>query len=138
MSRNDLPSPTRVDQALDELLNTCRSSGRQPSVLDLARRFGLSNTTFRRNFPEVVSKIAAARRPQEAPVAPEGPSPNDRLIARNAKLRRANRELTATVNLAVAQIHRLSVENRQMRAELEAATGVTHLSDHIPSRRTPQ
>ncbi|MFJ6986534.1 MULTISPECIES: hypothetical protein [unclassified Streptomyces] len=136
--RTDLPSPTHVAQVLDELLNTCRSTGRQPSVLDLARRFGLSNTTFRRNYPDAVSKITAARSPQNQPAASAGPSPNGRLAARNAKLRRSNRELTATLKLAIAQIHRLSTENHRLRAELEAVTGVTRLTDRIPGRRTPQ
>lgn len=134
--KTDLPSSARVAKALDEVLEAARSSGRQPSVLELARRVGLSNTTLRRNFPDAVSKIAAARQPQDAPTTSEGPSPNERLIARNAKLRRANQELTATMKLAVAQIHRLSVENHRLRAELEAATAVTHLADRIPSRRT--
>ncbi|MGW0775101.1 hypothetical protein ACWD01_15940 [Streptomyces sp. NPDC002835] len=136
--RTDLPSPPRVAKALEELLAACRSSGRQPSVLDLARRLGLSNTTFRRNYPDAVQKIAAARGLQTQPDGSARPSPNDRLTARNAKLRRTNQELTATLKLAVAQIHRLSVENHRLKAGLESATGVTRLTDRIPGRRTPR
>ncbi|MGX1886979.1 hypothetical protein [Streptomyces sp. NPDC055287] len=42
------------------------------------------------------------------------------------------------MKLAIAQIHRLSVENHRLRVELEASNGVTRLVDRIPSRRNPQ
>lgn len=130
MSRkSDLPSPTRVTKALDELLEASRSAGRQPSVLDLARRLGLSNTTFRRNFPEAVQKIAAARSPRDQSATADRPSPNDRFIARNAKLRRSNRELGASLKLATAQIHKLTLLNHQLTRALEAASTVTRLND---------
>ena len=46
---------------------------------------------------------------------------------RNAKLRRANRELTETLRVAMAQIQRLTTQNHHLRSALEAARQVSQL-----------
>ncbi|GAA1409789.1 hypothetical protein [Oerskovia paurometabola] len=51
----------RVEDAARQHLDWAKTNGRAPSVLAVARAVGLSNTTFRRNFPEVVVEITAAR-----------------------------------------------------------------------------
>ncbi|WP_331735991.1 hypothetical protein [Streptomyces sp. NBC_00057] len=103
MTRNvpDLPEAL-VRKHLQEVLDTCRETNKQPSVLMLARRLDLTNTTFRRRYPDIAREIADHR---AAPAAPRsGPTAHDRLVARNAKLRRRNRELTSQLAVAVAQI----------------------------------
>ncbi|MEU6654027.1 hypothetical protein ABZ904_32485 [Streptomyces sp. NPDC046900] len=135
MSRKtELPSQARVDQALEELLDTSHTSGRQPSVLELARRLGVSNTTFRRNFPDAVQKIASAHSRDAPGSNTSRPAPVDRLAARNAKLRRANRDLAAALKLATAQIHKLAMHNQRLQIELEAATNVTRIGRGVTRR----
>ncbi|WIX83478.1 hypothetical protein QRX50_23325 [Amycolatopsis carbonis] len=46
----------------------------------------------------------------------------------NAKLRRDNQTLHEHLNLAVATIMRLTLENAQLREELEAAAKVTRIT----------
>ncbi|MFJ2925603.1 hypothetical protein ACIPIU_11370 [Streptomyces massasporeus] len=70
MTRN-VPDPPEalVRKHLQEVLDTCRETKRQPSVLMLARRLELTNTTFRRRYPDIAREIAdhrAAPPPLEA------------------------------------------------------------------------
>jgi hypothetical protein len=105
-------------------------AGRRDEIaefLALAARVGLGNTTFRRRFPEIADEIATHRRPPAHTPAPAGPSPYDTLVARNAKLRRSNRELTAQLKLAAAQIQYLAIRNDRLSRALEEHSAVTRL-----------
>ncbi|MEW2272829.1 hypothetical protein GTY41_43410 [Streptomyces sp. SID685] len=88
----------------------------------------MSNTTFRRHFPDIAQEIAAVRSAPPTPGAPSEPTRYDRLVARNAKLKRRNRELTETLTLAACHIQRITLENQKLRGELEAATGIARLT----------
>jgi predicted ArsR family transcriptional regulator len=124
-----LPSLRQVHAARDQVLAHARSHGQRPSVLAAARQLGLSNTTFRRHFPDIAAEISNARRaPTEQTTDSSQPNPHDRLVARNAKLRRDNRQLREHLALAVANIQRLSIETHQLRRHVEAASGVTTLN----------
>lgn len=57
----NLPSRALVERARDELLEHALATGTRPSVLDLARRVGLANTTLRRNYPDIAQTITAVR-----------------------------------------------------------------------------
>ncbi|MFE2050974.1 hypothetical protein ACFXAS_21015 [Streptomyces sp. NPDC059459] len=78
----DLPEAL-VRKHLQEALDTCRETNKQPSVLMLARRLDLTNTTFRRRYPDIAREIADHRATPTAPRS--GPTAHDRLVARNAK-----------------------------------------------------
>jgi hypothetical protein len=133
--RVDAPSEARVRAALEELRRRAGDNGSQPSVLALARKFGMSNTTFRRHFPDIAQEITAIRSTPTTPGVSSEPTRHDRLVARNAKLKRRNRELTETLALAACHIQRITLENQKLREQLEAARGVTRLTS-IPSRRS--
>ncbi|MFF1691986.1 MULTISPECIES: hypothetical protein [unclassified Streptomyces] len=133
MTRNvpDLPEAL-VRKHLREVLDTCRETNKQPSVLMLARRLDLTNTTFRRRYPDIAREIADHR---AAPTAPRsGPTAHDRLVARNAKLRRHNRELTTQLALAAAQIQNLALRNERLQEALEETSNVTSISSRAPRR----
>ncbi|MFC8260675.1 hypothetical protein ACFUNF_24440 [Streptomyces sp. NPDC057291] len=89
----------------------------------------MSNTTFRRRYPDLVQEISAHRISNDEAV--REPSTQDKLIARNAKLRRRNRELTAALALAAAQIQYVTLQNARLQEALEDAAKVTRL----PERR---
>ncbi|WP_394622410.1 hypothetical protein JNUCC0626_49630 (plasmid) [Lentzea sp. JNUCC 0626] len=112
---------------LREQQDQAEQNGRRPSVLALARHFGLSNTTFRRHFPGIANEISAARTAPPSEDQPHGASRYDRLVERNAKLRRVNRDLSAHVRLAAAHIQRLALENARLTQQLEAASKVTRI-----------
>ncbi|CAL9676221.1 hypothetical protein [Streptomyces sp. enrichment culture] len=108
-----------------------------PSVLTLATQLGLSNTTFRRHFPQLAKHISVLRSsPSSPPTGVETrPSPYDVLIARNAKLRRANRALTDNLHYAAAHIQRLALDNARLRQALETSHNVTHINQADNNRR---
>ncbi|MFB7287781.1 hypothetical protein [Actinacidiphila glaucinigra] len=123
-----IPTQARTRQVMDQYLNDCRTNGTRPSVLALATALSLSNTTFRRHFPELAAEVSALRSSQSPrPTAEVGPSPYEILAARNAKLRRANRSLTENLHYAAAQIQRLALDNARLREALEASTNVTRI-----------
>jgi transposase-like protein len=93
-ANNGLPPETQVRQAFTKLVEQARHNGHRPSVLALARHFGLTNTTFRRHYPEIVKELGEIRRTPaiehtDSPAATE----HARIVARNAKLQRDNRQL---------------------------------------------
>ncbi|MFZ3491937.1 hypothetical protein ACODT5_46870 [Streptomyces sp. 5.8] len=120
----DLPEAL-VRKHLQQVLDACGEDNSRPSVLMLARRLGLTNTTFRRRYPEIAREISEHR---TAPAAPRGgPTEHDRLVARNAKLRRRNRDLTGQLALAAAQVQHLALRNERLKEALEAASRVTNI-----------
>jgi hypothetical protein len=83
--RIDLPSELRVRAALARSRQQATGSGRRLTVLALAREFELSNSTFRRRFPDAARDIAEAS-PSGPPAAGTPTSRCDLLVARNAKV----------------------------------------------------
>jgi hypothetical protein len=122
----ELPAEHEVRAAAREIIDQARQTGHRPSVLAVARRFGLSNTTFRRNFPDVARELAEQRR--TPPTAVEGSAAATRentLRELHTTLLREKENLREHLELAAANIMRLTLQNRQLRRELEAASKVT-------------
>lgn len=141
-TRLDLPHPERVRKAAEELLAHASRNGTRPSVLGLAKRLGLSNTTLRRHYPEIVDTVTAIRAGNTEDPQPTDTKRYNDLVRRNAKIRRANRELTDQLALALACIQRLSVDNANLLAALEAASkirriDIPHGSAARPAPGTP-
>ncbi|WP_405433349.1 hypothetical protein [Streptomyces anulatus] len=127
----DLPEAL-VRKHLQEVLDTCHETNTAPSVLMLARRLDLTNTTFRRRYPEIAREIADHR---AAPTTlRSGPTEHDRLVARNAKLRRRNRELNTQLALAAAHIQHLALRNERLEEALKSAANVTSINSRPPRR----
>jgi DNA-binding transcriptional regulator YhcF (GntR family) len=124
-----LPTEQHVRHVRDQLTKRHQAHGKHPSVLELARQLGLSNTTFRRHFPDIARDVSNARRSRPATVV-EAPATleHTRLVARNAKLRRDNRQLREHLELAIANIQRLTLHARRLQAALEATTNVTQIN----------
>lgn len=120
-----LPSRTDVHAVIDSLTF---ETGRRPSVLALATRVGLANTTFRRNYPDICTELAAIARTPTGATAVDAYS---KVQADNARLRRTNRDLAEQLELAIAAIQRLSIDNGRLRTALHDARAVTPL----PRRR---
>ncbi|MFI5979214.1 hypothetical protein [Streptomyces sp. NPDC051452] len=127
----DIPTETRARQITNQYLNDCHTNGKRPSVLALATRLGLSNTTFRRHFPQLAKDISALRSsPSTSPTGHDArPSPYDILIARNTKLRRANQALADNLHYAAAHIQRLALDNARLRQALETSHHITRIDN---------
>lgn len=127
--RADLPAHDDVLRVVAELTE---AAGKPPTVLAVAGRLGLSNTTFRRRFPEVAADLQQRRRRAGRAAADAEVTRFELLKAENVRLRRNNHELTEHLDLAVAVIQRQALEKQQLLQQLEAATRVTSID---PSRR---
>lgn len=122
MSRRvDMPTDDDVRQAMLEYIDEARDAGTRATVIGLARRLNLSNGTFWRQFPGIAAELKSA-----TANTPPGTRTDDRtaLRADNARLRRDNAALSSDVELAVASIQRLTLENYALRSQLEAAAKV--------------
>ncbi|MER7466718.1 hypothetical protein [Streptomyces sp. NPDC097981] len=106
-SRHPLPSRTDVHAAIDSLTS---ETGRRPSVLALATRLGLANTTFRRNYPDICDELAAIARTPSGTTAADAYST---VQANNARLRRDNRDLAEQLELAIVAERKVLGCNQQ-------------------------
>ncbi|MET8358888.1 hypothetical protein [Micromonospora sp. NPDC005171] len=117
---------TDVRAALDALRREAATTGRRPSVLALAQRLSLPNTTLRRRFPAICAELAPGRTtPDASPEIDVDAVTN--LRHDNARLRRDNHNLVANLEVALANIQQLTLEVRQLREALEYARNVTRL-----------
>lgn len=135
MSRRvPLPSDQAVADTLHAVLETAAADGTRPTVVELARRVGLSNSTFWRHYPDVANQLRdTARRSTSRPAGTEASS-SQRAQERAATLIRDNEQLREHLELAAATIARLTLDNHQLRQALEAAQAVTgiHPRAHRP------
>lgn len=124
-----LPSEDMVRRTIREITDQAKKTGRRPSVLAVARRLGLSNTTFRRNFPDIARQLGELRRTAHSLEVAGSTAAQHYLTLqeRNARLRQDKQTLEEHLQLAAANVMRLTLENRQLRRELEAATKVTRI-----------
>jgi len=132
--RAALPTPDEVHDAITALTEAL---GKPASALALAKHLGLANTTFRRQFPDIAADLRRIRSTEPGREGAQDSSPYQELKQHNAKLRRDIEELTAHLELAVANIQRLSLENHRLRRERDEATHVTPII-RARQRRTPR
>jgi DNA-binding transcriptional regulator YhcF (GntR family) len=134
ISLDGLPAEMQVRQAFTKLVDEAHHHGQRPSVLALARQFGLSNTTFRRHYPEIVRELGQIRRtPATALTESSAATEHSNLVARNAELRHAVQELRQDLELAVSNIARLTLDNHHLRTELEQARRITNIKTRSTS-----
>ncbi len=114
-----------VQQAIAELTET---TGKAPSALALARHLGIANTTFRRQFPALATDLSQARRNEVSSGEGRSPTRFEELKEQNSRLRRDNEELSTHLELAVANIQRLTLENHRLQRERDEAAGVTSIT----------
>lgn len=125
MTRTTLPSRDQVLTVLSELRGQAGATGQPPTVLGLARRLGLANTTFRRNFADIVLEVSQQGGARDAPTPG---SRYQQLQQASAELRGSNRQLREHLDLAAAVIQRLTLENQRLRQQLETAAKVTTIT----------
>lgn len=97
----------------------------------LARHFELANTTFRRNFPAVATELTLLRSQPSPPADLTGVSSFEQLKRDNDRLRTSNHELAEHLDLAVANIQRLTLDNHRLHRALETATTITRIDTKI-------
>jgi len=133
--RKPLPGEQEVRDALAQMHAEAAGDGAAVSVLGLARRLGISNATFWRNYREIATEIRRAPAPAPQPAA-GGPAARDpRLEDHNSRLRRERDQLAGQLQAALAHLRRLATDNARLRGELEAARGVSRIDTARAARK---
>ncbi|MFJ3797667.1 hypothetical protein ACIPSJ_15385 [Streptomyces sp. NPDC090088] len=127
MRKHTLTTAT-VAEAVEGILAQAARNGKAATVTALANRLGVQRQTLYRDFGPAVTDFLsrdAARRIRQ-------PQPRRELTDREtiARLRREKDELTRHVHIYEDYIRLLTIENRKMRNELAAFSGVVRLSDY--------
>ena len=133
MSRTSPPSLDEVHHAISAITE---ATGKAPSTLAVANQLGLANTTFRRQFPDIAATLTRNRSAQRGSQSAPQSAPYETLKQHNAKLRREIAELTEQLDLAIANIQRLTLENHRLRQERDEASRVTPITE-ARRRRSP-
>jgi transposase-like protein len=133
--RKPLPGEQEVRDALTQMRAEAAEGGAAVSVLGLARRLGISNATFWRNFREIATEIRQAPAPAARPAAGGPPAHQPGLEEHNSRLRRERDQLAGQLEAALAHLRRLTTDNARLRGELEAARGVSRLDTARTARK---
>jgi AcrR family transcriptional regulator len=131
MTPASLPPDDVVRAAADELLTQHRAGGSYPSVSSLAKRFHVNRTTFYRHYSAITDAMldtaahqnangAKRRRPRRE--EDDGNHTIQRLRSENSDLRRH-------LDIYEEHIRMLTIENQQLRQQLEQASGLTDIND---------
>ncbi len=133
--RTPLPGEQEVRDALAQMRTEAADGGAAVSVLGLARRLGISNATFWRNYRGIATEIRQPPAPAAQPAA-GGPVARDPGVEeQNSRLRRERDQLAGQLQAALAHLRRLTTDNARLRSELEAARGVSRLDTARAARK---
>ena len=129
------PDEARVRETLAQMRAEADVGTTRVSVLGLARRLGMSNATFWRNYREIATEIRQA--PETSGKPARGPQPGNeaKLAGQNTRLRRERDALAGQLEAALAHLRRLTTDNARLREELEAARAVSHLDTARATRK---
>jgi transposase-like protein len=133
--RKPAPDEARVQEVLAQMRAEAETGAIRVSVLGLARRLGMSNGTFWRNYREIATEIRQGPEPSGKPARTSQPANEARLADRNASLRRERDDLAEQLEAALAHLRRLTTDNARLREELEAARAVSHLDTARAARK---
>jgi hypothetical protein len=133
--RNPAPDEARVREVLAQMRAEADAGATRVSVLGLARRLGMSNATFWRNYREIAIEIRQAPETPGKPARVSQQGNEAKLADRNASLRRERDTLAGQLEAALAHLRRLIMDNARLREELEAARSVSHLDTARATRK---
>lgn len=125
-----LPTELQIAETLAALRR--EQPAKPPTVVAVADRLGLTNATFWRHFPDLCQEIADARRRAVGTQPVPNRSPDDvdqRTIL--ARLRDNNSRLERELEVAAAEVQRLTLENRALIAHAQQASKVIPISPHV-------
>jgi len=133
--RKPAPDEARVRETLAQMRAEADAGTTRVSVLGLARRLGISNATFWRNYREIATEIRRAPETAGKPARASQAGNEAELADRNASLRQERGALAGQLEAALAHLRRLTMDNARLREELEAARAVSHLDTARATRK---
>jgi AcrR family transcriptional regulator len=122
-ARDTLPAEAEVRAAMTHLVKHATTAGARPTATALAARLGISRPALYRHFRPLVEELLTAASSHEE-VRRRRIRDRDGEIAR---LRREKEDLRRHVELYEEVIRQLTIENDQLKRQLEDQAGVAHL-----------
>jgi hypothetical protein len=125
----DLPPEDHIRAVMTTMLADAAGGGPRPTVLALARSLGLANATFWRHYHDIATELRDAASGIPAPARGQNPRPGQvgELASRNAALRRERDHLASQLEAALSHLRRLTIDNAELRRELETARAITRI-----------
>jgi len=100
-------------------------------VLALARALGLANATFWRHYHDIAAELRShdAGAWQSVPALGQSQCPGQagELASQNSALRRERDHLASQLEAALSHLRRLTIDNAELRSELETARVITRI-----------
>jgi DNA-binding transcriptional ArsR family regulator len=122
-ARDTLPAEAEVRAAMTHLVKHATIAGARPTATALAARLGISRPALYRHFRPLVEELLTTASSHEE-VRRRRIRDRDGEIAR---LRREKEDLRRHVELYEEIIRQLTVENDQLKRQLEDQAGLAHL-----------
>jgi dienelactone hydrolase len=125
----NLPPEEHVRTVMTGMFAEAATGGPRPTVLALARNLGLTNATFGRHYHDIAIELRhhAASATPAVPARGKRRRDAEELAGRNAALRRERDHLASQLEAALSHLRRLTIDNAELRRELEAARGIPRL-----------
>ncbi len=126
----DLPAEEHVRAVMARMLADAHASGPRPTVLALARKLGLTNTTFWRHYHDMAVELRrhGAQALQAVPAPDQNLGKASELASQNAALRRERDHLASQLEAALSHLRRLTTDNAELRSELESVRAITSIA----------
>ncbi|HEY4853075.1 MAG TPA: hypothetical protein VII22_19985 [Streptosporangiaceae bacterium] len=125
----DLPAEEHVRAVMARMLADADAGGPRPTVLALVRKLGLTNATFWRHYHDIAAELRrhGAQALQAIPAPDQNLGEASELPSQNAALRRERDHLASQLEAALSHLRRLTIDNAELRRELETARAITRI-----------
>jgi small-conductance mechanosensitive channel len=131
VTEHPLPGDDVVRAAADELLTQHRAGGAYPSVSSLAKRFHVNRTTFYRHYSAITNVMLDTAAHQNANATKRRRPRREEDDGNHTiqRLRTENTDLRRHLDIYEERIRMLTIDNQQLRQQLEQASGLTDIND---------
>ncbi|MEV6502213.1 hypothetical protein [Streptomyces prunicolor] len=128
-----LPNDDEVRTVMDTVLKESAEAERHPRISAVEKRLGIPHATFYRNYPHLIEefKLRTTERREDGVVTVDLPPTPTETIAR---LRRETEDGRRIIAVYAESIRQLTLENEQLRSQVQRLEGVTDLTHRRTTR----
>ncbi|MDJ0363415.1 hypothetical protein [Rhodococcus sp. H29-C3] len=124
MTKKPLPDDSAVQAAMASVLSESAASGRRATITSVEARLGITHATFYRNYPALIDWFQTQQRNRGSATPRAGTESATETLVR---IRRENSDLKSLAAVYAEAIRQLTLDNAELRTQLEGISGVTTL-----------
>ncbi|GAA2230157.1 hypothetical protein [Streptomyces nogalater] len=128
-----VPNDDEVRAVMDTVLKESEEAGRHPRISAVEKRLVIPHATFYRNYPHLIEEFklrTAESRKDRAVTVDLPPTPAETI----ARLRREKEDARRIIAVYAERIRQLTLENEQLRSQVQKLEGVTDLTRRRTNR----